>query len=415
MKNVQHNPILIATTVLSMTSGLSSVLASSTIIVMIFKSSKKLNDPYRRLIFGISFFDLIQSLSHALVIFRSNPGGNHLSWFAIGNKTSCHLLGFLYFAGHNGSLFYNVSLNIFYVCLVKYNVRKNVYSSRIEPFLHGLPISWSIISSSILLSTNHLNPSMVNKKCYISPHPSNCLDNPNVECIHGTQAYTYRILFHLGPIFLALFGILFSLGVLWWTVTKLERQMNRYRMSNDLSRIRRTSTSTFQRSSNILIPDGSAPIEIDQNNAVRRLSRLRSYYGNTNTDNNTGETCLARRRHAFRCRRGKGFFIQALFYTLAFLLSHTFSVVFSSLKITGSEPRLPLLVLARLFNPLQGIFNILVYTRPHVAKERLRDPSLTWWGAFKKVVKSGGDDDNERTNRLRRGFSTTRPSPCLRS
>lgn len=64
---------------------------------------------------------------------------------------------------------------------------------------------------------------------------------------------------------------------------------------------------------------------------------------------------------------------------------------------------IPLLVLVRLFNPLQGMLNILVFTRPHVAKERTKNPSLSWWGAFKKVVASGGDDDDERTNRLRRG------------
>jgi hypothetical protein len=62
-----------------------------------------------------------------------------------------------------------------------------------------------------------------------------------------------------------------------------------------------------------------------------------------------------------------------------------------------------ILVLVQLFNPLQGMLNILVFTRPHVAKERTKNPSLSWWGAFKKVVASGGDDDDERTNRLRRG------------
>jgi hypothetical protein len=94
-----------------------------------------------------------------------------------------------------------------------------------------------------------------------------------------------------------------------------------------------------------------------------------------------------------------------MWYTLAFLLTHIFSVIYLSMRMAGSKPNFTLLVLVLVFNPLQGMLNILVFTRPHVAKERTKNSSLSWWGAFKKVVASGGDDDDERTNRLRRGIA----------
>jgi hypothetical protein len=50
------------------------------------------------------------------------------------------------------------------------------------------------------------------------------------------------------------------------------------------------------------------------------------------------------------------------------------------------------------------LLNIVVYTRPHVAKIRVRDSSLSYWAAFRKVVSSGGDDDDEKNvKRFRRG------------
>jgi hypothetical protein len=62
-----------------------------------------------------------------------------------------------------------------------------------------------------------------------------------------------------------------------------------------------------------------------------------------------------------------------------------------------------LTILSRL--PADRLFNILVYTRPHVKKFRQRNPSVSYMAAFKKVVSSGGDCDEDETlrNRFRRG------------
>ena len=55
--------------------------------------------------------------------------------------------------------------------------------------------------------------------------------------------------------------------------------------------------------------------------------------------------------------------------------------------------------------PAERLFNILVYTRPHVQKYRQRNPTVSYVAAFKKVVSSGGDCDGDETprNRFRRG------------
>mmetsp|Transcript_22498 Transcript_22498/g.32923 ORF Transcript_22498/g.32923 Transcript_22498/m.32923 type:complete len:242 (+) Transcript_22498:30-755(+) len=57
----------------------------------------------------------------------------------------------------------------------------------------------------------------------------------------------------------------------------------------------------------------------------------------------------------------------------------------------GFEPSFPVLIISRFFQPLQGLFNILIYTRPHVKAVRDNDESLSWFRALLHVVNSGGD------------------------
>ena len=163
-----------------MASGLASMIGSSTIIATILRSSQKLANPYRRIIFGMSCFDVLQSLSFVMIIFKTDPAGK--SWLALGNQISCHLFGFFKFVGHNGTLLYSLSLNIFYLCLVKYHVKRENFCHRIEPFLHGVPIAWAFTSASYIVATGHLNPSVaLNQECFIFPYPVNCLRDANTQ------------------------------------------------------------------------------------------------------------------------------------------------------------------------------------------------------------------------------------------
>ena len=143
-----------ALTMIPMATGLASVIGSSTIIAAILRCSQKLANPYRRIIFGMSCFYVFQSLSWLMITFKTDPV--ETSWLALGNQTGCQLFGFFQFVGHNGTLFYSLSLNIFYLCLVKYQVKRDNFCHRIEPFLHGVPIAWAFASGSYIVATGHL-------------------------------------------------------------------------------------------------------------------------------------------------------------------------------------------------------------------------------------------------------------------
>jgi len=66
-----------------------------------------------------------------------------------------------------------------------------------------------------------------------------------------------------------------------------------------------------------------------------------------------------------------------------------------------------LLLLGCAFIPMQGVFNILVYCRPHVSSLRTNIPGYSWLKAFWQTVRTGGDNNSagqsRRPNRTHRG------------
>lgn len=85
---------------------------------------------------------------------------------------------------------------------------------------------------------------------------------------------------------------------------------------------------------------------------------------------------------------------QALLYMGCFLLTYILTIVRGLMGMKGQEPPFLLIFLAQFFLPLQGFFNILVYTRPHIISLRRRNPEYSWFKAFIIVFKAGGDNDS---------------------
>jgi len=91
--------------------------------------------------------------------------------------------------------------------------------------------------------------------------------------------------------------------------------------------------------------------------------------------------------------------VQALLYILAFLSSVVFSAAVRIIESGGKPVPFAVYVLSRVFTPLQGFLNILVYTRPHVSSRRNQNPECSWLTAFWETIKSGGDNDTAGQSR----------------
>lgn len=90
---------------------------------------------------------------------------------------------------------------------------------------------------------------------------------------------------------------------------------------------------------------------------------------------------------------------QAMLFIGAFLITASMTYVNRvTEQVVGSSP-FWLQWLARFLNGLQGFFNIIVYTKPHVASLRRRHQNYSWFNAFFKVVMKGGDHDRIHSSR----------------
>ncbi len=325
-----------------MSAAFASIIGSSLILLMISKSKKKFADPYRRLIFGISFYDLLGSLTIFLKIFKTTPEQPN-SWISLGNQASCNALGWIHFFGLNGALLYNVSLNVYYLCVVRYNMTARHYSKKVEPLLHFVPIVWSIVVPSIILGMKHFNPTFAGE-CLIAPYPVNCLRVEGVECVRGEQTNILRLLFRVVPTFVAFFLCMITLGWLWWTVESQERKMNRYRMS---------LVSLKMRAS--LHQDESEP---SPGGLQWRISSLRSSFGRNSSsqrrnsvvaEGNNRVMRQSRRRH-----HGRVFLTQASWYAVAFVITHVGPMMVITIEWFGNRPHLWVLMIGKIFVPLQG-------------------------------------------------------------
>ena len=158
--------------VLAVVTSSVSFVASSTIATMILVSPKKLTTPYRRLIFGLSVSDIVQSLALLTGPF-SSPKGSILASWAIGNITTCNLNGFMATNAFSFVPMYTTSLSVYYACKLTKGMSDDTFAKRIEPFLHIGPIIYNLVLTSVALALKSYNS--LGNFCYYAPYPETCV------------------------------------------------------------------------------------------------------------------------------------------------------------------------------------------------------------------------------------------------
>ena len=175
--------------IIQMTSASISMLASLTIMFMIFRSHKKLSTPLHRLLLGLSISDFIASF--ALSFASTLSPKDHIGWNASGNMTLCRTQGFIYAWGQNASPLYNCSLCIYYLIEIKYtSLRERL--AKIEIFLHVIPVLLPLIAAILILSVDEFEPSSAS--CAMNAaSPIECQFDSEVEC-EGGWVEEHRVL-----------------------------------------------------------------------------------------------------------------------------------------------------------------------------------------------------------------------------
>jgi hypothetical protein len=365
-------------------SGSISFVASMTIIFMIYRSRIKLSTTYRRLVFGISVFDLIQSISQILSTFPMPAG---YIWGASGNQTTCSIQGFLTVFGVSGTLLYSVSLSIYFISIIKFNRSDIDIKRNIEPYLHAISLAYCLIGGIYPWVTDNYNPA--GTTCWVFPSKEICIDK-GIDC---QRPNTIALIFFTGGLCVAVFLINLSvLFAIWHTEFKLSRRNFNYSFG--------WLSFKFHRGKQTPCHANGVP-----------MSPL--------------EARLARPSRASQ-QRLKEISNRAAAYILCFFLTYGPSFGYRTLAYLKLKPPFFLMFICKLVFPLQGLFNILAYTYPHVVAFRREHEEYCWVRSLWEVVKGGGDSDevrggrhngrvNKRNQRKRTNLRRTsmRKEPCV--
>jgi len=318
--------------IILLVSGPISIASSFIIIFMVLRSRVKLSHIYHRLMFGISVTDVIFSSG---LSFSSLPApiGTPDTWKALGNRSTCNAQGFLIMFGSVAGPTYFLSLQIYYLCKIKYqtsseNIRK------VEPYLHGAPILLGLTAAIVPLVTDSMNPG-TRGYCWVQDFPLHCTADQNVECIRGMTMQIQMLIIFVVPVL----SVSILNGIIMWMIYASVRKQDSINASHNFE---------------LQAPHGGE--RQGTSRARRRASFIRS----------PEEIHKAQYTKSRKARQ------RIMQYFLAYVLTLLFPIIDWILYKVQSIDNL-LQILFMTFYPLWGFYNLVVFILPAVNKVRKRN------------------------------------------
>eukprot|EP00579_Thalassiosira_antarctica_P024422 CAMPEP_0201986796 /NCGR_PEP_ID=MMETSP0904-20121228/91460_1 /ASSEMBLY_ACC=CAM_ASM_000553 /TAXON_ID=420261 /ORGANISM="Thalassiosira antarctica, Strain CCMP982" /LENGTH=468 /DNA_ID=CAMNT_0048540873 /DNA_START=210 /DNA_END=1617 /DNA_ORIENTATION=- len=378
------------------TSAIVSAASSSILIWMILKSRARLSITYHRLVLGMSIADILLSLSFAQFNAMAPSDMSYAVWNARGSQATCSAQGFVAIVGTCSGLLYSCSVNLYYLAIVKYNKSDRYIRTKIEPFLHGVPIVFALIYSITLLVNQNLNTSMAGS-CVVPVYdPPHCIgyedgqvrEGFEIPCGRGRDgAPTFALVYF----FILTFGtpivIGTSLGMLYRDLSKQEKRMARY------------GGGAFNPSATQQTTDSAAATDVNRSSGLSSsissvISSVRRTFGRGSSSNSNQEHSNSR-----------GVMHRALAYSIAYFLTWSWAISNGILMVAGVPIPLALAYLSMIFSPLQGLFTLIIFMQPKVMRivylnhlhatksdecQKIKGGNLSWCEAIAKAFWPAG-------------------------
>ncbi|KAL9183353.1 hypothetical protein ACHAXT_005140 [Thalassiosira profunda] len=363
------------------TLALVSVIASSTLIWMLRRSRDRFATCQHRILLGLSIADILFSLSLAHFNFPAPTDVDYYVWNAQGNEASCSASGFLTMLGAGSGLTYIVSLNVYYLLVIRYGKTEDFIRRRIEPFLHGLPVAIPLAVSCTLLATNNFNDDGAGNchaPIYNPPHCTGYEDGEvregfEIACGRGSDgAVTFYYIFSFVVLLLVPILVIICLGLIYRTVSKQEKKMARWSRNTPFSS-NPSSTST------------------DDQRRISGTAISRSFLHRQRTPQTDPRNTS----------KSRAVMLRAFSYSAVYFLAWTFFIIGKVLDVLGNEIPLAISYLTNILNPLQGLFNWLVYMQPRVMLAKRRGGDIGWCKAFGRAFWSHENGPGASLNKVR--------------
>ncbi|KAL7546533.1 hypothetical protein ACHAWF_009868 [Thalassiosira exigua] len=229
-------PYRIALGVLRTTTSFVSVVGSLMVMSQVSRSKFNRSKPQQRLVLGMVTSDFIATL----VVLLGNlfvPASSDTDLFLpVGNFASCQAQGFLIQLGSLSGIVYAASLQLQYLLTIRF-AWKEPKIRKIEPFLHGLPLSLGLGTAVASFPLALYNPAQWN--CWIARLPQNCTASHEIRnghdtgltesnCIRGDNADLYRLGFFYGPLWLCFVFCIIAMFWVYKTVRGKEVKSREY-------------------------------------------------------------------------------------------------------------------------------------------------------------------------------------------
>jgi len=351
-----------------------SFVSSLTMATAIVRSDGGLTSPFRRLIFGLSVTDVLQSFG--LIVGPFAIPASDISPFGVGNQGTCSAQGFVLELACHALPIYTCGLSYYYYCKLKYDMSDETFSRRIEWKTHGASWLAGLSVSITALATKTLNTNgYTGSFCSCGTFPADCRQHPDLydagECRGAKTVLTFDYIF-LAILVLCQICIIRNVSFMLWHIIKRDRTFGGANTPPlPTKKNARNSSSSPPDKTSLRADDTESGISLenDQELPVESAKNFRKTIRRT-------------------------MMVQSCLYVAAFFVTYSLFWIYLAMFMLGLDPPSSMLIASSITCPLGGLFNILVFTRPSVWILRRRH-SYSWLKAFVLVIKAGGEVPHE--------------------
>jgi hypothetical protein len=340
-----------------------SFIGSSLIIYHVRHGKRK--TPYQRLLFALSFCDIISTIAWLSQPYLEASGAINSYVWSFGNDATCTALGFLTQFTITSHL-YSAALSIYFLLSIRFGVREATFAKKYERWMHVVIILFGLGTSISGVVTGMFYLSHVGPGCWVS-HPPEGNICENDSCGAEKMAWIFAGI----PTVLVLVCIAVNNLLLYCHVRATVMQGQKRALESE----KRLSIYN-QSESQILGNDESA----------QNISSGRT------TNNSSGRGSVLQSSDK-QWKRVRDVGTQSFLYVGAYLLCFSWSIAKQTLdgqgfdKIPGSGAYfLPLLLLQSIFLPAQGLFNALIFFRPKYNQSRTMYPNESRLWSMKRAI-----------------------------
>lgn len=345
-----------------------SFVASCTITVTILRSLGGLGTPYRRLFFGLTLSDIIQSIS--LIVGPFAIPVSHKSPWGYGNAATCTANGFFLMVAATNSPMYGYAICYYYLCKIKRNISNEEFRRLIEWKIHLMIWGISVPTSFAGVLTDSINASAYGNMCTYATVPADCRQNRESydECEGEVKQVFFEIM-QVTVTMACLLGIACSIALTYLHAIGRDRTL----LGTPKTKIMTKNTSNLPTGRHLSIQVGA--IHAQPNPPLPDVTRLR---------------ISLRREMRHQC----------CLYVAAILVTHVPLWIGIARFSNGNTISPSLLMLISVLYPLGGMINVYVYTRPSVITLRRRCPdSTSWLKHVILVIAAGGNVPHDNISR----------------